>query len=75
MFIKHNRCPDCGARIKHYYWYCGSCNNHNLTDWRMTALMVVIMVAIVAVAALFIKSALCRAELFHPILMNYGISC
>ena len=34
--INHNRCPDCGACIKHYYTYCGRCGNNDVVNWKLT---------------------------------------
>lgn len=58
-FINHRHCPDCGHRLKSYYWYCGNCGNQDLTNWAKTLVMWAIMALIVGVGLLFVRSHLC----------------
>lgn len=77
MFINHKRCPDCGAKLKHYYWYCGKCGNNELTDWKMTFIMLGVFLAIAIVAALMFRSHLCQSEsqMVIGVLKQWGWAC
>lgn len=75
MLINHKRCPECGTRIKPYYWYCGTCDNQNLNNWAMTGLLVLIALVILAVVAFYIKGLFCNAEMFHPFISQFGVMC
>jgi len=36
LFINHKNCPECGGRIKGYYYYCGQCGSQNVVNWKHT---------------------------------------
>lgn len=75
MFINHNRCPDCGARLKHYYHYCGKCNNTDINDWRKTWLLIGIAIVIAIVVAIYLKGLLCGVDQFHHLMSRFKVSC
>lgn len=70
MFINHRRCPECGYRLKHYYWYCGQCGNQSLTNWIKTLVAGVIFIAILTVGATFVHNTLCSNDLTAKLVNN-----
>ena len=34
FIINHKKCPECGGRIKGYYYYCGQCGNQDVVNWK-----------------------------------------
>ena len=75
MFINHKRCPNCGARLKHYYWYCGSCKNQDLTNWTLTLMLWGVFLIIVVIVGTFIVGNLCSSEMLIPLINSFGRSC
>ncbi len=44
--INHKNCPECGGRIKGYYYYCGRCGNQDVVNWKFTGIFLMIAGAI-----------------------------
>lgn len=61
--INHNRCPDCGNRLKSYYWYCGRCGNTSIVNWTKTAILAMIFVVLVVASVLTIRGQLCKSSM------------
>ncbi len=51
--IKHKQCPQCGNRLKHYYYYCGKCGNRDITNWSKTIKFLLIFLCIIALIVMF----------------------
>ena len=32
LLVNHKYCPECGGRIKGYYYYCGRCGNQDVVN-------------------------------------------
>ena len=75
MFINHKRCPECGARLKHYYWYCGDCDNQNLTNWPLMIAIVIAFVIMMGFIALNFLEKACNDSFLQQLVMNWGINC
>lgn len=75
MFINHKRCPDCGARLKHYYWYCGDCGNQNLTNWPLMIVIAILFLLIIGFISLKLLETACKSSLTQQIAINWTISC
>ena len=75
MFINHKRCPDCGARLKHYYWYCGDCDNQNLTNWPLMIAIVIAFVIMMGFIALNFLEKACNDSFLQQLVMNWGVNC
>ncbi|WP_151725593.1 hypothetical protein, partial [Acinetobacter ursingii] len=54
LFINHKNCPECGGRIKGYYYYCGQCGSQNVVNWKHTGIFLLIAGTIFLVAMLFL---------------------
>ena len=75
MFINHKRCPECGARLKHYYWYCGDCDNQNLTNWTLMIAIVIAFVIMMGFIALNFLEKACNDSFLQQLVMNWGVNC
>lgn len=75
MFINHKRCPECGARLKHYYWYCGDCDNQNLTNWPLMIVIVIAFVIMMGFIALNFLEKACYDSFLQQLVMNWGVNC
>lgn len=75
MFINYKRCPECGARLKHYYWYCGDCDNQNLTNWALMIAIVIAFVIMMGFIALNFLEKACNDSFLQQLVMNWGINC
>ena len=75
MFINHKRCPNCGARLKHYYWYCGDCDNQNLTNWPLMIAIVIAFVIMMGFIALNFLEKACNDSFLQQLVMNWGVNC
>ncbi len=75
MFINHKRCPECGARLKHYYWYCGDCDNQNLTNWPLMIAIVIAFVIMMGFIALNFLEKACNDSFLQQLVMNWGVNC
>ncbi len=75
MFINHKRCPDCGARLKHYYWYCGDCDNQNLTNWPLMIVIVTAFLIMMGFIALNFLETACNNSFLQQLVINWGMSC
>ncbi len=75
MFINYKRCPECGARLKHYYWYCGDCDNQNLTNWPLTLTIWLGFIALIGVLVINFLGTACKSSLIQQIAINWGMSC
>ena len=64
FFINHKNCPECGARIKGYYYYCGKCGNNDVTDWKLSGLNLLIVGAIFFLIMYFLMQNFCEISLF-----------
>lgn len=61
FFVNHKNCPECGAIIKGYYYYCG---NDDVTDWRLSGLTLLIVSAIFFLIMYFVMQNFCENSLF-----------
>lgn len=75
MFINHKRCPDCGARLKHYYWYCGDCDNQNLTNWPLMIVIVTAFLIMMGFIALNFLETACNNSFLQQLVINWGVNC
>jgi len=75
MFINHKRCPECGARLKHYYWYCGDCDNQNLTNWPLMIAIVIAFIIMMGFIGLNFLEKACSNSFLQQLVMNWGINC
>lgn len=75
MFINYKRCPECGARLKHYYWYCGDCDNQNLTNWPLMIAIVIAFVIMMGFIALNFLEKACNDSFLQQLVMNWGVNC
>jgi len=75
VFINHKRCPECGARLKHYYWYCGDCDNQNLTNWPLMIAIVIAFVIMMGFIALNFLEKACNDSFLQQLVMNWGVNC
>jgi len=58
--INHKNCPECGARIKGYYYYCGRCGNQDVANWKFTGIFLMIAGAIFLVAMYSVTKNFCE---------------
>lgn len=65
MFVNHKRCPNCGSSLKHYYWYCGECNNQEITNWSKTLIVWVSVLFIILIGLTFLRSNICSVQMFQ----------
>ena len=65
--INHNRCPDCGAYIKHYYTYCGRCGNNDVVNWKLTGYFWMIAGIIFIIAMYFTTKNFCSHSFFTQV--------
>lgn len=75
MLINHKRCPNCGARLKHYYWYCGDCDNQNLTNWPLMIVIVTAFLIMMGFISLNFLETACNNSFLQQLVMNWGVSC
>lgn len=57
--FKHRKCPDCGARLKGYYYYCGQCGCRDITDWKMTLGFITFAAIIIFLVYSKISTSIC----------------
>lgn len=67
LLINHKHCPDCGARIKGYYYYCGQCGCEDVTDWKLTGIFWLITAIIVIPLFYFLAKNFCGNTFFSQI--------
>ncbi|MFX5104355.1 hypothetical protein ABTC47_18350, partial [Acinetobacter baumannii] len=65
LFINHKNCPECGGRIKGYYYYCGQCGSQNVVNWKHTGIFLLIAGKIFLVAMLFLLKNFVQIHFFH----------
>ena len=75
MFINHKRCPECGARLKHYYWYCGDCDNQNLTNWPLMITIAIAFIIMMGLIGLNFLEKACSNSFLQQLVMHWGVSC
>lgn len=75
LLIDHKRCPDCNNRLRRSDWECRHCGNPNLTNWPLTLTMWAVGFFIIIITLLFMISNFCGAEIFQPLMKNYGVTC
>lgn len=82
-FINHRTCPECGNRLRYYYFYCGRCGNVDIIDWVKTVkvwLLTIVFTAVI-VFPLLIKQyqsmqSQCQNNQFIAIIMaSVGLDC
>ncbi len=74
--IKHKQCPQCGNRLKHYYYYCGKCGNRNITNWSKTIISLLIFLCVIAICAIFVfnqVNKMCDNKTISSQIMANGI--
>lgn len=64
LFINHKNCPECGGRIKGYYYYCGHCGNQDLVNWKYTGVFLLIVGTIFLIAMYFAAKNFCENPFF-----------
>lgn len=67
LFINHKNCPECGGRIKGYYYYCGQCGSQNVVNWKHTGIFLLIAGTIFLVAMLFFAKKFCANPFFSQV--------
>lgn len=67
FIINHKYCPECGGRIKGYYYYCGKCGNHDLINWKYTGIFWLITGAIFLVAMYSVTKNFCANTFFSQV--------
>lgn len=65
--INHKQCPNCGARIKQYYSYCGRCGNNDVVNWKLTGYFWLIAGAIFLIAIYFATKNFCSNAFFTQV--------
>ncbi|ELX06495.1 hypothetical protein ACINNAV57_A0084 [Acinetobacter baumannii Naval-57] len=65
LFINHKNCPECGGRIKGYYYYCGQWGSQNVVNWKHTGIFLLIAGKIFLVAMLFLLKNFVQIHFFH----------
>ncbi len=46
LLFNYRRCPDCGNRLKHYYYECRRCGRTDITNWPLTIMVFLIMAVV-----------------------------
>ena len=64
FFLNYKNCPECGARIKGYYYYCGRCGNDDVIDWKLSSLTLLIAGAIFFLIIYFVMQNFCENSFF-----------
>ena len=64
LFINHKYCPECGGRIKGYYYYCGQCGNQDVVNWKYTGIFILIAGIIFLIAMYFAAKNFCENQFF-----------
>lgn len=67
LFINHKSCPECGGRIKGYYYYCGRCGNQDVVNWKYTGVLVLIVGIIFLIAMYFLTKNFCSHPFFTQV--------
>ena len=65
--INHKNCPECGRRVKSYYYYCGNCGNQDVVNWKVTGIFLMIAAAIFCLVMFFATKNLCGNFLFSQV--------
>lgn len=66
FIINHKYCPECGGRIKGYY-YCGRCGNQDVVNWKFTGIFLMIAGAIFFLVMYFSTKNLCENPFFSQV--------
>ena len=69
------RCPECGNKLKSYYYYCGRCGNQDITDWSITFVILGIGLVIALFLLIFVKNQFCSSSILQMVVTNFGLSC
>lgn len=69
------RCPECGNKLKSYYYYCGRCGNQDITDWSMTFIGMGIILIVAILCLIFAKNQFCSSSMLQIVITNFGLSC
>lgn len=75
LFINHDRCPNCGAKIKRYYWNCRNCGSQDLTNWPSTLTLWAGFILLIGILIFFIINNFCKTEWFLPLMNSYALMC
>ena len=67
LFINHKNCPECGERIKGYYYYCGRCGNQDVVNWKYTGIFMLIAGAIFLIAMYSVANNFCANMFFSQV--------
>ena len=67
LFINHKYCPECGGRIKGYYYYCGQCGNQDVINWKYTGIFLMIAALIFLFAMYFLTKNFCSHPFFTQV--------
>lgn len=65
--INHKNCPECGRRVKGYYYYCGHCGNQDVVNWKTTGIFLMIAGAIFFLVIFFATKNLCGNFFFSQV--------
>lgn len=71
----HARCPECGNKLKSYYYYCGRCGNQDITNWPMTFVGIGIVLVVATLWLIFAKNQFCSSSILQMVVTNFGLSC
>jgi predicted amidophosphoribosyltransferase len=67
FIINHKKCPECGGRIKGYYYYCGQCGNQDVVNWKFSGALLMIAGAIFFLVIYFTTKNFCANLLFSQV--------
>lgn len=67
FLINYKSCPECGRRIKDYYYYCGNCGNQDVVNWNTTGIFLMIAGTIFLLVMYFLTKNFCGNILFSQV--------
>lgn len=65
--INHKNCPECGRRLKDYYYYCGHCGNQDVVNWKTSSIFLMVAGAIFILVIFFVTRNLCENFIFSQV--------
>ena len=67
FIINHKNCPECGGRIKGYYYYCCRCGNQDIVNWKFTGIFLMIAGGIFFFVMYFAAKNFCENPFFSQV--------
>lgn len=67
LFINYKYYPECGGRIKGYYYYCGRCGNQDVVSWKYSGILVLIAGIIFLIVMYFAAKSFCENKFFFQV--------